>query len=201
MVNLPAPTNSLVTLHVQVTQGYSADIAKVTWEPGTYPLFSSPMPTRVQWKPRDSATWSYTVMLDPNDASLQLSNLQLGTKYDVAVSRVMPGSLLALYSPDTYVTPGLATSPTTISGWSTATVTAKVGTVVTSAVQVSTNGSARTVLLQHKAAGQSTWTTTSTVVTDGTGHATVKYAVAAGTVQWRLQIPAAGNFDAATSGT
>ncbi len=202
MVNLPAPLSAPLVLNPQVTKGYSADVAVVSWLAGPYyPLFSAPTATRVLWKPHSSATWSYTTMLDPTDSSYQLSNLNLGTQYDIAVARVMPGNLLALYSTTGYLTPGVATSPTTITGWSTATVTANVGTTVASTVQVSTGGAPRTVVLQRQSSGQAAWTTASSVLTDGAGHATLKFNVTTGQTRWRLFVPAAGNHDAATSGS
>ena len=199
-VSFPAALSYRADLHLGVAQGFSADVANVTWQPFTLPAaYYVASATRVFWKEHNASTWSHTDMLDPDDTSYQLSNLKLGTVYDFAVARVMPGGLLALYTATTYSTPPLPSQPTNILGWLTTTTKGAVGMTVTSDIQVTNGFSARNVVLQSKKAGTTTWVPVATVLTTKTGDATLTLKVASVNTQWRVHVPATASFDAATS--
>jgi len=201
MVTLAKSTSGPGLLSAHAAQGTSADEAVLIWSPKAFHLITGSTATRVFWKEAAKTTWQSEDVLDPNVGDYQFTNLKLGTYYDMAVARVMPGGLLALRSQTLYLTPGNPLKPTTITGWSTAKVTAPLGTTVTSTVQVSTDGTPRSVKLQYQKVGTSTWTTASQVGVDATGHATLSYKVAVGYRKWRVYAPWTDSYDEATTAT
>jgi hypothetical protein len=94
--------------------------------------------------------------------------------------------------------PGTPLKPSTITGWSTSTVTAPLGTIVTSKIQVSSPPGGRYVELQYRKPGGK-WTTEVGNSTDATGHITFTYKIGVGYTKWRVYAAWTTGFDEITS--
>jgi len=125
MVNLVLERHGALMFNLDPSAGAAGGSIALRWTPGLYPEVGDAVATRVQWKARTSATWKHADVLS-TAAYYRIDGLPGGQMYDIAVSLVMPDDTLAMYTPIGFYLPNF----TGISGWSTTTVTAPVGTKV-----------------------------------------------------------------------
>ena len=188
-VSLPFATGGPVDPGLKVASKPGA--LDVSWDPnafyGGYPVND----VRLDYRPTGQQAWT-SLYFQPFVTSYSIPGLLNGRTYEVQVSGVYAPGWPSFGLASTTATPQAL--PSTLTGWSTAAATLPYGSTVSSTVTVTTGGTPRAVVVQEKPYGAADWSWYTAVVTDAAGHATVKYPVLAGTVQWRVAAPGTSTY-------
>jgi hypothetical protein len=189
---LPATTGAAARLPLTVTPkrgGFT-----VGWTPQTVPGIPF-YKYAVQYRRTGTTTWT-TQLVNTPATSATVTGLEGPAGYDIQVLAEDINGNRSLRSASTVTTQPL-TDPTTIGGWLAGDATLAPGTDVPFSATVS--GDPRPVHLQTRRQGDASWTTHATLATNAADQVSGSYPVLPGVREWRLQAPASGYSEAATS--
>lgn len=163
----------------------------------TVQLSGSGRKVAVQFRQSGATTWTtHATLTTAGDGSLAVAYPVKAGVVEWRLSAPASSAYTAVTSDARTVT-----AKSRITGFSTTAKTAAVGTIIKDGITV-TPGAGRTVKVQYRKTGTSTWTTYATPTASSTGSLTVSLKAKAGSYEWRVTTSASTTYGtSATTGT